>query len=99
MTSLRKVADAGETDGHAQEDYDNRAYPAASIAAEEQLAAARAADAIGRLPGGKATNWQEVGPSGVPASALVASESTGASAGTFYAVRTTAIAISRSCQP
>src|SRR5947208_10355684 len=71
-TSLSKVAGGGETDGQAQEDYDNRAYPATSIAAEQQLAAARAADAISRLPGGKATNWQEVGPSGVPADALVA---------------------------
>ena len=99
-TSLTKVADGGEpasTDGAAQEAYDNRAYPAAVIGAAEQLAAARAAAAINRLPGGKATNWQELGPSGVPASAQVASESTGGSVGVFFSGRTTAIAISPRC--
>ncbi len=99
-TSLSKVGGGGEpesTDGAAQEAYDNRAYPAAFIAAAQQLTAASAATAIGRLPGGKKTNWQEVGPTGVPASALVASESTGASAGTIYSGRTTAIAVSPGC--
>ncbi len=83
-TSVAKVPGGGEPasmEGAAQEAYDNRAYPAASIAAAQQLAAATAADAIRKRPGGKKTNWQELGPSGVPASALVASESTGASAG------------------
>jgi len=82
-TALNKVADGGEptsSDGAAQEAYDNRAYPATFIATDQQLAAARAAVAITRLPGGKAANWQEVGPAGVPASALVASESTAPSA-------------------
>ena len=86
-TAVAKMSGGAEseaTDGAAQEAYDNLAYPAASIAAAQQQAAANAANAIGRLPGGKKTNWQEVGPSGVPASALVASESTGASAGTIY---------------
>lgn len=99
-TALGKVSNGGEPesiDGAAQEAYDNRAYPAASIAAAQQVAAANAANAIGKLPGGKNTNWQEVGPSGVPASALVASESTGATAGTIYSGRTTAIAISPDC--
>ena len=85
------------SEGPAQEAYDNRAYPAAFVAARNSRSAAYAANAIGRLPGGKATNWQEVGPSGVPASALVASESTGASTGTIYGGRTTAIAISPDC--
>ena len=99
-TALARVPGGGEPasmDGAAQEDYDNRAYPAVSIASEQQLAAAFAAAEIGKLPGGKKANWQEVGPSGIPASALVASESTGASAGTTYAGRTTAIAISPDC--
>ena len=99
-TALSKVAGGGEpasVDGAAQEDYDNRAYPAASIAAEEQLAAAGAASAIARFPGGKKTNWQELGPSGVPASAQVASESTGGTVGIFFSGRTTAIAIAPSC--
>jgi hypothetical protein len=99
-TSIAKMSGGAEseaTDGPAQEKYDNLAYPATSIAAQEQRAAANAANAIARLPGGKKTNWQEVGPSGVPASALVASESTGASTGTIFSGRTTAIAISPDC--
>ena len=44
------------------------------------------------------TNWQEVGPSGVPADALVASESTSATRGTIYSGRATAIAISPNCK-
>ena len=100
-TALSKVPGGGEpasVEGAAQEDYDNRAYPAVSIASAQQLAAAFAAAAIGRLPGGKKANWQEIGPSGIPASALVASESTGASAGTTYSGRTTAIALSPDCR-
>ena len=99
-TSLGKLTNGGEPesiDGPNQEAYDNRAYPAASIAAAQQSAAANAAQAIGKLLGGKSTNWQELGPSGVPASALVASESTGASAGTIFSGRTTAIAVSPAC--
>ncbi len=99
-TSLGKISGGGEggaIDGPAQEAYDNRAYPAAYIAAEQQVGAANAAQAIGKLPGGKRTNWQELGPTGVPASALVASESTGATTGTIYSGRTTAIAVSPTC--
>src|SRR5712692_3329587 len=101
-TSLGKMSEGGEPgsiDGAAQDAYDNRAYPAASIAAAEQLAATNAANTIAKLPGGKKANWQEIGPSGVPASALVASESTGATAGTIYSGRTTAIAVAPSCNP
>jgi hypothetical protein len=100
-TAFAKVSNGGEpesVDGAAQDAYDNRAYPAVSIASTEQLAAAFAANAIGKLPGGKKANWQEMGPSGVPASAQVASESTGATAGTIYSGRTTAIALSPDCQ-
>lgn len=99
-TSIAKMSGGAEseaTDGPAQEKYDNLAYPAVSIDAAQQQAAANAANAIARLPGGKKTNWQEVGPSGVPASAQVASESTGASTGTIFSGRTTAIAISPDC--
>jgi hypothetical protein len=99
-TSLKKISGGGEpapNEGPDQEAYDNRAYPATHIAAAQQLAAANAAAAIGKLPGGKHSNWQELGPDGVPASALVASESTGATTGTTYSGRTTAIALSPSC--
>jgi hypothetical protein len=98
-TSLGKSG-GGEPDSvgrRYQEAYDNRAYPAAFIAAAEQLAARDAARAIGKLPDGRHSNWRELGPSGVPASALVASESTGATAGTIYSGRATAIAVSPRC--
>jgi hypothetical protein len=98
-TALAKVPGGGEpsVDGAAQEAYDNRAYPAVSIGAREQAAASFAADSVTRMPAGKATPWQEVGPSGVPASALVASESTGGSTATVFSGRTTAIAVSPAC--
>jgi hypothetical protein len=89
--------EAGAIDSKAQEDYDNRAYPNTSIDAATANAAAAAASAVGKLPGGKKTNWQEFGPSGVPADALVASESTGATSGTIFSGRVTAIALSPAC--
>ena len=97
--TLKGVKNGGEGPANeaAQEDYDNRAFPATAIGAPEMLAAANAANKLGKLPGGKKTNWQEVGPHGVPADATVASESTSATSGTVYSGRTTAIAISPNC--
>src|SRR5436190_20562335 len=83
--------------GRAQEHYDNRAYPRKWIDAAQQIAAANAANAITALSPALATAWTEVGPSGVPADALVAGESTAATAGTIYSGRTTAIAVSPTC--
>lgn len=100
QTSLNKMSGGGEpapSDGPDQEAYDNRAYPATHIATAERLVATNAAMEIGKRPRGKKANWQEIGPSGIPASAVVASESTGATTGTTYSGRTTAIALSPSC--
>src|SRR5947207_9269560 len=83
--------------GRAQEHYDNRAYPKKWIDAAQQVAAANAANAIAALSPALATTWTELGPSGVSADALVASESTGATAGTIYSGRATAIAVSPTC--
>src|SRR6184192_2748935 len=83
--------------GRAQEHYDNRAYPRKWIDAAQQVAAANAANAIAALSPALATSWTEVGPSGVSADALVAGESTAATAGTIYSGRTTAIAVSPTC--
>src|SRR5213080_5290739 len=83
--------------GRAQEHYDNRAYPRKWIDAAQQVAAANAANAIAALSPALATAWTELGPSGVPADALVAGESTAATAGTIYSGRTTAIAVSPTC--
>ena len=80
-----------------QEDYDNRAFPATAIGAAQMKAAANAAIRAGQHREGDRARWQELGPSGVPADALVASESTSATRGTIYSGRATAIAISPSC--
>src|SRR5437762_8467521 len=84
--------------GRAQEHYDNRAYPKKWIDAAQQVAAANAANAIAALSPALATTWTELGPSGVSADALVASESTGATAGTIYSGRATAIAVAPTCK-
>src|SRR5205814_3624302 len=103
-TSLGKLSQSGEPEstrihnGRAQEVYDNRAYPKKWIGADQQLAAANAAKAVANLAPALATAWTELGPSGVPADALVSSASTGATAGTIFPGRTTAIAVSPICK-
>src|SRR5438034_7095565 len=103
-TSLGKLSQSGEPEGsrihngRAQEAYDNRAYPKKWIDAAQQVTAANAANTIAALAPALATAWAELGPSGVPASATVAGESTGATAGTIYSGRTTAIAVSPTCK-
>jgi hypothetical protein len=92
-----KDGEAGPMNDAAQAMYDDQAYPAQYILPAQQQNALNAANAIKRLPGGKQSNWQEVGPSGVPADALVASESTGASSGTIFSGRATAIAVAPNC--
>jgi hypothetical protein len=83
--------------GPAEEIYSDTAYPATSIAPAQQRGAEKAAKKLAGLNPGQTTPWQELGPSGVPASATVAGESTGSSLGTTYSGRTTALAVSPSC--
>ena len=92
-----KDGEAGPMNEAAQAIYDDQAYPAKFIEPAQQLSALNAANTIKRLPGGKKSNWQPLGPTGVPADALVASESTGGTSGTIYSGRATAIAISPDC--
>jgi hypothetical protein len=102
-TSLGYLSRSGEPEstrahnGRAQEAYDNRAYPHKWIEAAQQVAAANAANAIAALAPSLATNWTELGPSGVSATAQVAGESTGATTGTIYSGRSTAIAVDPNC--
>src|SRR5438067_11989767 len=102
-TSLGKLSQSGEPagnrihNGRAQEGYDNRAYPKKWIDAAQQANAANAARAISSLAPAIATTWMALGPNGVPADALVSSESTGATAGTVFSGRATAIAVSPTC--
>jgi len=94
---VQNEGEAGPMDEAAAAMYDDQAYPATYILPAQQQAALNAATAINKLPGGKRTNWQQVGPYGVPASAFVASESTGASTGTIFSGRATAIAVAPNC--
>ncbi|PYX72457.1 MAG: hypothetical protein DMG72_14925 [Acidobacteria bacterium] len=102
-TSLGKLSQSGEPEsirihnGRAQEDYDNRAYPKKWIGAAQQLAAANAAKAIANLPAATPANWQNLGPSGVPADAIVVNESTAGTSATVFGGRTTAIAVAPTC--
>ena len=98
-------------DGVAQEAYDNRAYPSMWIHHGQRRAAQAAAKAI--LAKGKsdarsgarpmaetvstASSWQPLGPNGVPASALVAGESTAGTSATIFSGRATAIAVDPKC--
>jgi hypothetical protein len=93
----QKDGEAGPNNEAAQAIYDDQAYPATYIQAAQQQNALNAANAIGRLPGGKRSNWQPLGPTGVLASALVASESSGGSTANIYSGRATAIALN--CSP
>ncbi len=102
-TSLGKLSQSGEPEsirihnGRAQEDYDNRAYPKKWIRAAQQLAAANAAKAIANLPPATPASWQNLGPSGVPADAIVVNESTAGTSATVFGGRTTAIAVAPTC--
>jgi transposase-like protein len=101
QTAVGKIGKSGERnrlDGPNQETYSNQAYPALAIAPAQVQTAARAAARIrARAPHAPATGWQLVGPSGVSASKLVAGESTGATSGTTFSGRVTALAVSPTC--
>jgi hypothetical protein len=85
--------------GHAQQLYSDQAYPSEFIEPAQQIAAANAAQQIASLAPLLAGPWAALGPNGVSADALVASESTPASIGTVYSGRATAIAVSPTCVP
>ena len=83
--------------GPEQERYDNIAYPNTVITDVVRTRASKAANTLDKTSAPPSAKWKLVGPSGVPASALVASESTGASQGTIFSGRTTAIAVAPNC--
>ncbi len=85
--------------GRAQQRYDDQAYPMEFIDSAQQINAANAAGQIASVTPLLTGPWTALGPSGVAADALVASESTPASVGTIYSGRTTAIAMSPTCVP
>src|SRR6202011_1498841 len=101
LQTLLDIGNGGEGpfDGAAQEAYDNRAYPkrwidagtargaANAAVAIVNRAAANPANATANVAGAKPASWQQLGPFGVPADALVASESTCATAGTTFSGR------------
>src|SRR5438477_1591984 len=85
--------------GRAQQLYDDQAYPRKWVEAAQQITAANAAQQIASMAPLLTGPWTALGPNGVAADALVASESTGATVGTIYSGRATAIAVSPSCNP
>jgi hypothetical protein len=89
--------EAERLNGPEQERYDNIAYPNKFITEAVRTKAAKAAKTLDNTSAPPSQKWKLVGPSGVPASALVASESTGASTGTIFSGRATAIAVAPNC--
>src|SRR5437763_7122825 len=89
--------EAERLNGPEQERYDNMAYPNTFITEVVRTKAAKAAKTLDKTSAPPSAKWKLVGPSGVPASALVASESTGASQGTIFSGRATAIAVAPNC--
>jgi hypothetical protein len=90
-----KAGGEGDLSEAARERYENRAYPNASISSEQRQAAFSAYQLISKLPGGKKTNWQLVGPKigSVPGAVTY----TGAP--TIVSGRVTALALSPLCTP
>ena len=84
----------GSLDGPAQEQYDNRAYPATYIQPAQQQNAALSFLAVKKFPGGKKNNWQEVGP----VEPLVDALATYTGRPTYNSGRITSLAISPDCQ-
>src|SRR5262249_492194 len=97
--------EASPIDGIAQEEYDNRAYPSMWISAHQRRNARASASAIlsgantsvSPLAAQVVSAWQPLGPNGVPASSLVANDSTAGTSPTIFSGRATAIAVHPSC--
>src|SRR5215471_8672999 len=83
----------GALGGPEQERYDDRALPAAGIAAAQQQGAFTAFLSVAKLPGGKKNNWQEIGP----ITPNVAGPSTYTGRPTTDSGRVTALAVSPNC--
>src|SRR5204863_97685 len=72
-------------------------YPNKAITETVRTKAAKAAKTVDKTSAPPSQKWKLVGPNGVPASALVASESTNALTGTIFSGRATAIAVAPNC--
>ena len=90
---IRQDKSGGEGDlgQAAQEQYEDRAYPNTDITNEQREAARAAYARLSRLPGGKKTNWQPIGPEigVVPGSVTY----------TITSGRVTPLALSPNCSP
>lgn len=86
-------ADLGSAYGPDQEQFDDRAFPQTDIAAAQQQGASLAFQSVSKLPGGKTSNWQLVGPVNptVPGVLTATGRSTATSG------RITALAVSPNC--
>ena len=62
QSHFSKVAPDDDLQARIGADNDNRAYPATSVGFVQQQGAYSAFLSIGKLPGGKKNNWQQLGP-------------------------------------
>jgi hypothetical protein len=85
--------ETNEISGSANEQYENRAFPGTSISLAQQQAAYLAFQSIARLPGGKRTNWQLLGPT----TGIVPDAATYTGRSTINSGRITALAVSPDC--
>lgn len=96
VTARGGEAPRGETAGRSsaeRERYENRAYPDTVVTQAQQQAAYLAFQSVARLPGGKKTNWQEIGP----ITPFVVDSATYTGRPTLNSGRVTALAISPGC--
>jgi hypothetical protein len=98
LTPGHRVFEAGgEANGPAQEDYDNRAYPATRVALAQVLKAQRAATRIkSKAPAPAIGLWQPVGPSTLNVGSL-GTQTYGPP--TQWSGRVTALAVGKPCKP
>ena len=61
-TYTRNGAENSRAGSLEEQRYDDRAYPMTAIAVEQQQASYTSFLSVARLPGGKRTNWRQVGP-------------------------------------
>jgi hypothetical protein len=96
VTAKGGEAPRGESDGGRSaelERYENRAFPGDVVTQDEQQAAYLSYESIAKLPGGKKTNWQLIGPT----TGIVASSATYTGRSTINSGRVTALAVSPLC--
>jgi hypothetical protein len=87
------AVESGPNDGIEQARYEDKAYPNDVITFAQSRGAAAAFDQVKKMPGGKRTNWQAIGPD----RAFVPAEVTYTGVANVVSGRITALAVSPAC--